>query len=76
VSDSSGAPLRGVHVTLQRRVGAAGTWQDQNVAGSGSLGKVTFHVVPVHTASYRLAIIGSAGAIETKSAPQKVRVSA
>jgi hypothetical protein len=72
----TGAALRGVHVTLQRRIAASYPWQAQAVAGSGTQGKVTFHLSPVGTASYRLAVISSSGTVESKSAPQKVRVAA
>ncbi|HEX3707588.1 MAG TPA: hypothetical protein VHV76_13250 [Mycobacteriales bacterium] len=70
----TGAALRGVQVSMQRKLAPGYPWQTLAVTRSGALGRATFHLSPLGTAAYRLALVGPTGTIESKSPAQKVRV--
>jgi hypothetical protein len=65
--------LPGRQVVLQKRQGGSG-WQTLATGKTGGQGRKTFHQHPTHTASYRLEVVSSGGAVLAKTGPLKVRV--
>ena len=63
----------GRQVVLQMRQGGSG-WQTVATGKTGGQGRKTFHQRPTHTASYRLEVLSSVGAVLAKTGPVKVRV--
>jgi hypothetical protein len=65
--------LGGRRVVLQRRQSGSG-WLSLATAKTGRQGRVTFHQHPTRTASYRLEVVDANGAVQAKTAAQKVYV--
>src|SRR5262249_33786673 len=75
VHNASGSGvLSGIPVSLQSRPNGYSSWSTLDVATSSGSGQVYFQTVPSQTASYRLVVIGSNGAVESATQSKRVPV--